>query len=149
MPRPDEAEFMRLALKGDRSAIEFCQIIFRASQVLDDLIDRDRSVQDSQIIDTFWGLLIDLPRNEFYRVNVDTLVPMMQVFLQDWEDATKLERLMDHEQNVAFVLRDTIGSLMIHVAALVGGRDWARENALSIRQHIHEDSLEQYKGELK
>jgi len=148
MPRRDEASFIHSALQGDVDAIDFCNIIFRASQVLDDLIDRDKPVTDDQIIATFWNILIDLPQNPFYRRHVDTLVPMMQVFLRDWMDATRLETMGDHEQNIAFVLRDTIGGLVIHVAALVGGYEWANTHAVSIRQHVFEDSLVAYKEEL-
>ena len=147
MPRPDESAFLNQILLGDIDAIKYCQIIFRASQVLDDLIDGDK-VEDKAVINTFWEILIDLPKNEFYRANVDALVPMMQVFLQDWEDATNLEKEGDHEQNIAFTLRDTIGSLIIHVAHIVGGRDWGKAVALPVRKHVHEDSLKQYKEDL-
>lgn len=144
MPRPDEAEFLTFALKGDPSAIEFCQIIFRASQVLDDLIDGDQ-VSGITVVGTFWEILIDLPKNEFYREHVDTLVPMMQVYLQDWEDATQLEKLEDDDKNVAFVLRDTVGGLVTHVASLVAGRAWSKQISVAVRRHIHEDTLDEYK----
>ena len=149
MPRRDEAEFLQFALKGDADAIDFCNIIFRASQVLDDLIDMDMPVTGDQITNTFWSILIDLPKNRFYRQHVDTLVPMMQVFLQDWVDATRLETMGDeHAQNIAFVLRDTIGGLVIHVAAMVGGYEWANTHSVTIRGHVYEDGLRQYKREL-
>ena len=124
--------------------MDFCKIVFRASQVLDDLIDGDQLTAVA-VINTFWEIMIDLPRNSFYRQHVDTLVPIMQVFLQDWEDATNLEKQGDHEKNIAFVLRDTVGGIVIHVAGLVGGREWARQIAVSVRQHIHEDTLDEYK----
>ena len=148
MPRSDEQEFLDFCLKGHADAIEFVKIVFRASQVLDDLIDKDRPVGDEDIVDMFWDVLIDLPMNTFYRQHVDTLVPLMRVYLQDWEDATKMESTNDHGQNIAFVLRDTVGGIITHVAGLVGGRYWQKAIAVTVREHIHEDSLEDYKKEL-
>ena len=147
MPRPDEADFLQFALKGDSAAIDFCSIVFRASQVLDDLVDGD-PVSGEQVVETFWDIMVGLPQNPFYRQHVDTLVPMLQVFLQDWEDANRLERMGEHEQNIGFVLRDTVGGIITHVAGLVAGRAWQRAIAVSVRQHIHEDDLEQYRKEL-
>jgi hypothetical protein len=147
MPRCDEAEFLQFALKGDAAAVEYCQIVFRASQILDDLIDGD-NVSSLSIVNTFWEIMIDLPKNSFYREHVDTLVPMQQVFLQDWEDASNLEKLGPEDVNIAFVLRDTIGGIVTHAAALVGGREWARSIAIAVRRHIHEDTLDEYKEEL-
>lgn len=147
MPRRDEADFLQFALRDDFAAVEYCQIVFRASQVLDDLIDGDK-VSSLSVVNTFWEIMIDLPKNSFYREHVDTLVPMQQVFLQDWEDASNLEKLGDEGQNIAFALRDTVGGLIIHAAALVGGREWARGIATAVRKHVHEDTLDEYKEEL-
>lgn len=146
MPRHDQAEFLEFTLKGDTDAINFCTILFGASQVLDDLIDKDKEVTDDELIETFWSILIDLPMNSFYRQNVDTLVPMMQVFLQDWEDATKMEKTPGGDfQNIAYVLRDTVGAIVTHVAGMVGGRVWQKAVAVSVRNHIFEETLEDYK----
>lgn len=51
-------------------------------------------------------------------------------------------------QNIAFVLRDTLGAIVTHVAGMVAGRVWQKAVAVSVRNHIHEETLEDYKMEL-
>lgn len=149
MPRENEHEFLIEVLKGDIFAVDFCESVFRISQVLDDLIDKDKPVGDDEIIEIFWRAMIQLPNNEFYRRNFDILNPMLRAMMVDWLDANTLERGGDHEKSVAFVLRDSIGAIAIHSAYLVGGYAWGRKVSALIRSHIHEDTYEDYVRGLK
>lgn len=148
MPRDNEDEFLIDVLRNDVQAAMFCKLLFWISQTLDDLVDRDREISNEQIIRCFWNALIELPKNQFYARNAAELLPMMEVFMQDWIDATNLEKGSEHDRHIAFVLRDTIGGIVIHVARIVGGFDWAQSRAVEIRRHIHEDSFTEYNGEL-
>ncbi len=149
MARDSEAAFLRRVLKDDPGAVAFCLTVARVSQTLDDLIDRDKPVTDDQIIATFWDALFTLPSNPFYQRHFGTLNPAMRSVLIEWLDATALERSGDdHGRNVAFALRDTMATLVIQVALLVGGYDWMRQVSVPIRRHAHDESLEQYKQEL-
>lgn len=147
MPRPIEAEFLYDVLKGDRAAVAFCQQLFMVSQVLDDLYDGD-DVSKEQIIKAFWVALIDLNFNPFFKQHRDELIPIMQAAFVDWIDASELETGTEHERNIAFVLRDSIGNIVSHCALLIGGFDWMRSTSMDVRRHIFEDRLEHYKQEL-
>lgn len=60
MPRTNEENFLTAVLKSHGPAITFCQ-------TLDDLVDRDKPIDDLWIYLAFWQSLIELPGNPFYR----------------------------------------------------------------------------------
>lgn len=137
------------ALNGNMAAVDFCQRLFRISQTLDDLIDKDREVTGDDIKLAFWDALIELPANLFYRKHFDYLHPIVVASFLDWEDATDLEKGDDNGKDIAFVLRDAIGQIIIHCAILIGGRKHARSWSVKIRKHIMNESLTDYKEGLE
>lgn len=148
MPRSNEREFLQFVLQQQPAPIHFCETLFRISQTLDDLIDRDRPVSDDTIYAAFWEALIELPANPFYRSNEQYLRPLMAAALQDWRDSVKLERHGDHHgRSLAFVLRDQLTSLVVQCAFLVGGTTWMQQVSEQIRRHFHEDTLNSYLAE--
>ena len=145
MPRENEHEFVSKCLMGEPNAVAFCGSLFRVSQVIDDLVDQDKPVSKDAVKEAFWECLIEIPRNPFYQRHFNQLLPQIQVFFNDWLDSCDLEKKGDHEKNIAFVLRDSIGSIIAHCAYILGGYRWMREVSVMIREHIHEDTLEEYK----
>lgn len=149
MPRSNEREFLQHVLQGQHAPILFCETLFRISQTLDDLIDKDRPVSDDAIYDAFWEALIELPANPFYRAHEPYLRPLMAAALQDWRDSVRLERSGNHHhRTLAFVLRDQLTSLVVQCAYLVGGSQWMQKVSGEVRLHFHEDTLMDYVGEL-
>jgi len=150
MPRQDEHAFLCRVLPNAPAAVAFCETLFRISQTLDDLVDRDRSVSDDAIMSAFWQALIELPANPFYRQHEPYLRPLMASALQDWRDSVALERAGDtHGRTLAFVLRDQLTGLVVQCAYLLGGATWMTQVSTAIRQHFHEDTLEQYLNDLE
>ena len=150
MPRPDERQFLNEVLQGCAPAVEFCEQLFRISQLLDDLIDKDKPVSDATITRAFWVALIELPANPFYRQHELYLRPLMASALQDWTDATSMERAGDqHGKHLAFVLRDQLTAVVIQCAYLIGGYGWMQEVSEHIRRHFHEDTLVDYMNDLR
>ena len=150
MARNSEAAFLNQVLKGHRDAIALCQSVARVSQIVDDLVDRDRDVSDATITAAFWEALFTIPANPFYQRHFGVLNPALQSAYIDWMDATKLEREGDdHSLSVAFALRSTLATFVIQCARLVGGYGWMQQVSVPIRRHVHEDSLEQYKQEFE
>lgn len=150
MPRSNEREFLQHVLQNEPAPILFCEMLFRISQTLDDLVDRDRPVSDDAIYSAFWQALIELPSNAFYRTHEPYLRPLMAAALQDWRDSVRLERRGDHHgRTLAFVLRDQLTSLVVQCAYLIGGSAWMQTVSEDIRLHFHEDKLISYLGELQ
>lgn len=150
MPRQDEHAFLCRVLPNQPAAVAFCETLFRISQTLDDLIDRDRPVSDEAVVSAFWQALIELPANPFYRQHEPYLRPLMASALQDWRDSVTLERSSDrHHRTLAFVLRDQLTTLVIQCAYLIGGEAWMTQVSVPIRQHFHEDTLDDYLNDLE
>ena len=150
MPQPNERAFLQHVLKEHCAAILFCETLFRISQTLDDLVDRDKPVADEAIYAAFWNALIELPGNPFYRAHEPTLRPLMAAALQDWRDSVTLEQYGGrHGRTLAFVLRDQLTSLVVQCAGLIGGFAWMQQVAVEIRRHFHEDKLDDYLNEFK
>ncbi|EGR3070233.1 hypothetical protein DMW20_11770 [Vibrio parahaemolyticus] len=151
----NQIDFIKKAVLGNQAAEDFCRRLFNVSQLLDDLIDKDKPITDDEIFKAFWECLIEIPKNPFYIAHSPTLIPMMQVFMMDYYDSVTLERANnlnmqnnDHGKNIAFVLRDSIGSIITHCAYLVGGYQHMIEISAQTRMVIFDESLEDYKGGL-
>lgn len=145
MPRQDEAAFLRSVLRNNEAAATYCEMLFRISQTLDDLIDKDKPVTDAALVRAFWEALIELPANPFYRQHEPYLRPLMASALQDWRDSVHLERSNSyHYKTLAFVLRDQLTGIVTQCAYLVGGYEWMSQVSPSVRAHFHEDSLHDY-----
>jgi hypothetical protein len=149
MARDNEEKFLQWALQGHTAAVMLCQRVFKVSQILDDLIDKDKPVSDEDIYKAFFNAMVSIPLNAFYQQHQVYLVPLFNQYLTDWYDATLMERQGDnHFRNVSFATRSNVGSIIGQCAFLIGGLDWQREVSVRVREHIHEDTLEQYKEEL-
>ena len=144
---PDEAQFLREVLLGREDAVIVCRLIGQISQTWDDLIDKDRTVSDSEVNAAFTAALIRLPAQPFYREHFLELQPVMRQAVIDWQTANAMEDGGDgHDLSLAFVLRNTLVSFTVHCAFLVGGHEHAVKAAPQIRRYFHDETLEQYIG---
>lgn len=147
--RPDEHEFLVWALQGDLAAVELVQRIFRVSQTLDDLVDKDKELSDRDIYAAFFESLVLIPANSAYQRFFAHLNPLFAQYLQDWFDATLMERSgVDHHIRLAFGLRSNLGAIITQLALLIGGFEWMQRVAPAVRDHIHCELFEDYLAEL-
>jgi hypothetical protein len=149
MARENEHEFLDAALQGNRSAVEFCQIIFRISQTWDDLIDHDNPDGPDAINRMMFEAMVELPENIFYQRFFYELRPLIRSYIADWMAANDLESEDDSGRRLAFVLRDNVGAIITQCAYLIGGLSWMQQVNVEVRKHIHEDSYEQYVSDLE
>ena len=143
--REDQRQFLERVLLGDQSALEFCELLGQITQLWDDLIDRDKPTSDEEINAAFWNLFVALPRNEFYAQHFHTLNPLLQAAIVDWWDSNALQkspRLTD--KCAAYTLRDTLTTVVIHCARLVGGYDWMRQVSMDVRRWLYTDDIEDF-----
>jgi hypothetical protein len=147
--RSDEHEFLNWALQNDRDAVDLVQRLFRVSQVLDDLVDKDCELSDLQVYAAFFECLVLIPANPAYQKHFPHINPLLGQYLQDWFDATQMERSgIDHHRRVAFGLRSNLGGVVTQLALLIGGFEWMQQVAPAVRDHIHCELFEDYEREL-
>ena len=144
----NQKDFILHCLKGNQNAAQFCEDVFSISQIWDDLIDRDRPVCNDQINRMMWKSLIDIPRNTFFYQNSLVLTQTLEIAISDWLDANELEKGNDKDRNIAFVLRDSVGTIVIQCARIIGGYDWMREISPYVRRFVYDETLMSYKDKL-
>jgi len=145
----DENAFIHRVLKGDELAIAFCKDLFQVSQVWDDLYDRDKPVDRDVLNATFWTVMVSIPSNPFYQRHFDVLNPLLQVAMVDWMDSNKLASGEVEHRVAAYVLRDSVSTILIHCARLVGGYNWMREISIEVREALYDEPLRDFMEELK
>jgi hypothetical protein len=145
----DRDELLR-ALRGNVDAVELAFMLAKVSHAYDDLVDRDKPVTDETIHETFWLALVEIPRNRFYQQNVLHLQPLIAQSIVSWRVANGLQKAVDREAlNVANVLRYAVADVIVHMAYLVGGPDWAAEVGPSLRMLCQKDTLEHFMAEME
>lgn len=143
----DDRAYMLYAFKGNQAAVDFVLLVARVADVWDNLIDKDVPVSDEAINDAFWSLAIELPGNGFYRANVDDLRPVMATGITNWMVANRMERSkeMNHRAiEIAHVIRYSIADVVLMVALLCGGREWAAEVGQELRLRSQRSDLNEY-----
>lgn len=136
-------------LKGDEDAVRFCEDVFWVSQVLDDLVDRDRPVPSADVERMALYMFSDIPRNPFYVKHRESLQSYLETALMYWVDANRLETQGMAGRRLAFVFRDIIGGVINKCAVLIGGVDWWAEISLDVHRRVsHDEPFEAYSQEL-
>lgn len=151
MVTPDtEHNFLETVLLGDQDAIEIAVTLGEASQLMDDIIDGDKTLLPVAVASTFLRMLTLLPTNQLYIRHAVYLSPLLYTAVCDYLASTKMEKTSnEHAKNLAFVLRDNLVSVVIYLARCVGGDLYGMEVAQSIREFYHDETLEEYKGALR
>ncbi len=145
----DQRVFLEKVLQGDSEAIHFCETIWGLSQIWDDLVDGDKDVTSHSINRMMWDAMVTLPNNPFYRYHFDTLNPLVQSAIVDWVDSNELAKGNVNQKCAAYVLRDTITTIVIHCARLIGGYEWMREISMEVRTALYNESVIGFIGEHK
>lgn len=138
-----QAEFLNYVLRGNESAIEFIEILGGISQVWDDLIDGDHADKRS-INDAFVDGICILPRNQFYVQYFTELQPLIEAAVLDWMMSNKIEDSEGGPNAMSWLLRDNLAGVIIGAAKIIGGMAWADKISLEVREHIHDEPIEDY-----
>lgn len=132
------------ACNGDAQALAFLSMMMDVVEIWDDLIDKDKSVTDSEINAVFVSLLLGLPQNQFFERNKAFLLPILTMCVNAWFDANKLEKADEKRlRQSAWWLKQMGVELYPAVAFLTGGFDHMRTVSQEARVVLmHEDFLD-------
>ena len=125
-------------------AVHFVVTLFGACQVLDDLIDKDEETTDWDITNMFTSLLIEIPRNKFYKRHIDYLTPVLNQVMDDWKASVELEKGDEQKKQVAYILRSTYSNIITHCAYLLGGQERMDYAGRIVRQVAYSETFEEY-----
>lgn len=143
-------EFLLYAYKGSQAAVDLALDYVRFSQVYDDLIDRDKAIAPTALThELVYLLLVKIPRNPVYVRHMADLQPVVEMGIANWKAANAFESGSLHERRIAHTLRYGASTVMILLARLLGGQQWAEEVAPEMWRRCHRDEWEHYEQELE
>lgn len=135
-------------LQGNEAAIHFAYCVLEQVAIYDDIIDKDKTLSDSEIHRAFWIANVEMPRNPFYRANFDLLNPLVMQAIINWRIANSIENA-GKASEISFIIRSSYADILVMCCLLVGGIEYAESAGLEIRTIIHDEGLSAYLQEMK
>lgn len=118
-----EKDLLIWATKGDAHAVDFLLSLYDASQIADDIADgEDRPGDMARLMAVIFGKVCV---NPFYLAHSVELRQVILTATANWLQATRWEAQDQHRQSYAFVWRESLDQILVAVAEIVGGFDWA------------------------
>lgn len=132
-------------MKGDQAAAAFLEQVYFIAHFWDDLIDKDNPVSNDTINAAMWMALIEMPRNPFYRNNMDYLLDMFQVLTNQWFDANELQTGDKEQVRYSFILKESLMTLISQCAYLIGGKQHMRAVSIDVQAlNLTGEKMHQY-----
>ena len=135
MPYQPETAFQEMA-RGDASAVEFLRAIYIGSQILDDLIDKDKPVTAEMAVWSQTHLICTVATNSFFQAHKATLIPVIctsaLAFIASEERKNHPDVL---ERLTAQVLKSEYLNVFLAVSFCVGGWQHAAEMSRKYREY--------------
>lgn len=142
-------EQLRACFKGDEDAVQLLLQVREISHTWDDLIDRDKPVTPMAIHRTLWLALIGLKTNGFYQRYEPYLLPLMETGIFNYVASVDLERMPGHPRHLAHTARYAIGDMALIMARILGGLDWALQQAPALKLLLQTDRFEDFNAEME
>lgn len=134
-------DVLNVFLKGSQEAVEYCQMLYKVAHLWDDLIDKDKPVQDADINKAFITLFVSMPSNRFYREHMDMLIPLQYNAILQWLTANKMERMDLESKHKAFMLKASFLQIVHVCTGIIGGTAWAEEIGADLWNTLYGESL--------
>lgn len=139
-----DEEFLLAAYKGSRPAVVLAQTLRNISHTLDDIIDGDKEVTKDRVVGAFWDAMIHVSSNPFFIEHAAFLRPLMSSALVNWQIANVFEQIGGEERHIAHSMRYDLATVLVMMAYLIGGRNWAEMIGPEIRKRCQRESLADY-----
>ena len=145
----NDQQLLNAAYRNNAEAVALANELRNVSHVIDDLVDQDKPVAGDVAFAAFWSTLVELPANRFYMEHLTSLHPLVVAALTNWRIANTFERGGLEDRHMAHSLRYDLGTVLVMVAYLIGGREWAETFGPEIRRRCQKQPLADYLGELE
>lgn len=136
---------------GDASAVDWLLTYLSMCEFFDDLIDRDRTVRDRDVVEQLNYCMIRYATNPFWIQNYMVLAPQIALGIRHWLMANRLEKRATGEDLIwSYIYRQT-SDLTMMVIELTRGREVADELELEIHDWAMKqpgaDTYDEYRKE--
>ena len=121
--------------------LDYCQFC----EVIDDLVDRDKPVLESDVVNLLFTAFVELPSNAFFLHYGGTLAPVIVAGINAWLDSNVYERGTTVNDRIrAYMLRDRYMEVLSTVIYLLHGPERMRELSMEIRDFFQAETFEEY-----
>lgn len=135
---------------GNPDAVRWLLDFFDVCELFDDLIDKDKPIDDGRVVQALWEALVDMPGNPFFIANAGRLLPVISMGINCWLDANDLEADQDLDSlHFSYVMRAAYMQVLPTVVEIVRGREAMRAVSLDIVRFFGEESFSEYAGKLR
>jgi hypothetical protein len=135
--------------KGDKDAAALMVMVHEIAHTWDDLVDQDKPVDSKAIHRAFWIALVGLRTNPFFQRFENVLLPVMEAGILNYVASCELERTPGHARQLAHTARYAIGDVALLIMRLIGGLDWAMEQAPALKLLLQTDKFEDFDKEME
>lgn len=127
---------------AERFVCEACEAI----HFWDDLIDKDKPLDDDEINNALDGLFFRLPMNSFYKQYEYLLHPILMASIYNWQAATRMERnpQNDNDLYISYILRSSCADLLSICAVIIHGKKKSVDLICEIRRYWHSEGFANY-----
>jgi hypothetical protein len=133
---------------GNQDALNMYRAFVDLSHTWDDLVDKDKDVDESTINRAFLSCLVYLPANPFYRSIQTDILPMWLVVVSSYETANALEKTKDaHGLEIAHGLRYAAGQIVAYAVHVCVGPEKAKEILPDVWKAIYFERFDDYRKE--
>ena len=143
-PQEESLMFHFEAWELPPDAIAWLLDVWRITQFLDDVTDRDEIAPESAQ-KAVWNIFVTFPSNPFFIAHVAQLQPALATAVLKWEAANCAERRGQADQR-SFIWRACYYDIVLLVVLLCQGRDSAMEKAPAVMA-LYGESYDEYRAE--
>lgn len=140
---------LRACLQNDEQAVQLLLLVHEVAHTWDDLIDGDKPVTPGQLHRAFWISLVGIKTNQFYQRFEVSLLPVMEAGIFNYVASIDLERTAGRPRELAHTARYAIGDIALVMARLIGGVDWAMQQAATLKLLLNTDTYEHFNAEME
>lgn len=134
---------------GDPHGLEMYRLFVDLLHTWDDLVDKDKPVDESAINGAFLTCLVYLPANPFYRRIQQAVLPMWLTVVSAYEVANKFQRDKDeHGVEIAHNLRYAAGHIVAYAMQTALTPDKARQYLPEMWKAVVYERFEPYRQEV-
>lgn len=133
---------------GNKDAFNMFLLFVDLAHIWDDLVDKDKDVDENKINHAFLCCLVYLQANPFYAAIQDKVLPMWITVVSAYDTANQFEKQKDeHGIEIAHGLRYAAGHIIAYAVHVCVGAEKAREYMPEIWKTIFAERYEDYRQE--
>lgn len=133
---------------GNQDALNVFRMFVDLSHTWDDLVDKDKEVQEDEINNAFAIALVYLPANSFYQSIQAQILPMWLTVVSAYQTANKFERDKDaHGIEIAHGLRYAAGNIVAYMIHVCVGPEKAKEFLPDMWKTVFFERYDDYRKE--